>query len=85
MAAHLTRCTCSECERLDRLPARRQGIPGAVQLTFDGGSQPDHRQDDFAAEMAAKMIAKYGNPLGPFSAPPEAGLPLFEGLAPCLF
>lgn len=26
------RCLCAECEELDRLPERLQGIPGAVQL-----------------------------------------------------
>lgn len=25
------RCTCPECTGLDRLPRRRQGIPGAFQ------------------------------------------------------
>jgi len=29
---HTTICLCAECQRLDALPLRRQGIPGARQL-----------------------------------------------------
>lgn len=34
--AHLTGtvCICPECRRLDRLPQRRQGVPGAVQIAL---------------------------------------------------
>lgn len=81
----LTRCYCGECAKLDRLPLRRQGIPGAFQMTFDhrgGGTGP---QDDYAAEMAARMLARYGNPHGP-QAPSADALPLFAGaLEPTLF
>jgi hypothetical protein len=31
----LTRCHCFECEALDKLPARKQGILGSYQMTFD--------------------------------------------------
>lgn len=34
MQHRLTDCLCSECQTLDALPVRRQGIPGAKQQTF---------------------------------------------------
>jgi hypothetical protein len=52
MTPHLTRCHCDECGALDRLPARRQGIPGAFQMTFDRtghGSGPSTPQSAYSA------------------------------------
>lgn len=33
-------CSCEECQRLDRLPIRRHGIPGARQLLLPAGGLP---------------------------------------------
>lgn len=32
MRARHDRCQCAECRALDRLPRRKQGLPGAVQV-----------------------------------------------------
>jgi hypothetical protein len=77
MTAHLTRCHCAECGKLDRLPARRQGIPGAFQMTFDNRSN---------APIDWPEVDPY-QPIGPRSkqASPDS-LPLFIGaLEPTLF
>jgi hypothetical protein len=74
MTAHLTRCHCDECGKLDRLPARCQGIPGAFQTTFDHTS---HGSGTAAPQRAY------------FAAKPQStadSLPLFIGaLEPTLF
>lgn len=85
MTAPMIRCHCGTCEQLDRLPLRRHGIPGAFQLTFDHSRSGSGPQDDYATEMAAKMLARYGNPHGP-QTPSADALPLFAGaLEPTLF
>ena len=73
----LTRCHCGECAKLDRLPVRRQGIPGAFQMTFD------HAR---LAPIDWPEIEPYQG-RGPRSSQASAdSLPLFAGaLEPSLF
>ena len=67
---HFHNCCCDECERLDRLPVHRHGIPHAKQTTFLGavdGSAPP-------AQIAYRQAAAWES------------LPLFAGdLQPTLF
>lgn len=64
-----TDCNCAECQRLDALPLRRQGIPHAKQATFLGGGYVP------PAPMQA--------PIKPPA--PWESLPLFGSLEPDLF
>lgn len=68
-------CHCAECQRLDRLPVRRHGIPGARQLVLPAGALP------FTRDLAPTPIEA--------SPPPQPGLEglgLFAGrLEPTLF
>jgi hypothetical protein len=96
-AVTLARCTCPECETLDRLPARRQGIPGAFQTTFDAPAPDPADEALYETELAyltARLIAKYGTAdardiamiwMGKSQASADS-LPLFIGaLEPTLF
>lgn len=70
----LARCRCAECEKLDRLPVRRHGIPGAWQTTFAGLSYGSGRCGD----------SRPAEPHRPALTPDS--LPLFAGaLEPTLF
>lgn len=63
------RCTCAECQKLDALPARKQGWPGCYQLLLpDAANVP---QIDWPEVEAYR-------PTGP-SQKPADDLPLFGG------
>lgn len=78
------RCNCDECQRLDRLPLRRQGIPGAWQPNLLSGAmhtyiphpQPSDAELDAQLAALAVEVAQHEH----------ASLPLFAGgLEPSLF
>lgn len=71
----MNRCYCPECEKLDQLPTRRQGIPGAYQTTFDHASDGGGRHD----------TVYHFNVPDPRREKPVDDLPLFGGLEPDLF
>jgi hypothetical protein len=66
-------CHCSECQKLDRLPVHRHGIPHARQPSL-----LDARVDDFAPVAVLDLPA-------PRPPAPWESLPLFGGLQPDLF
>jgi hypothetical protein len=75
------RCHCDECEKLDRLPARRQGIPGAWQSTLLNRMGFNAPEDGWRHDTIYHFNAPNPKP----QATPDA-LPLFMGaLEPTLF
>lgn len=69
------RCHCAECERLDRTPARLQGIPHAWQ--------PNMLNSYDDAPYIAPSYAPEPEPIR--TAQPWESLPLFGTLEPDLF
>lgn len=76
-------CTCNECQRLDALPTRRQGIPGCRQLVLVDAAQ--HRTDNNQAQRLQLAAASPMRPTGGRTADLD-GLALFDAVrSPSLF